>query len=177
MLLRNPNLDPLDYDIIQALHRDARMSASEIARLTGANERTVRKRIDRLVELDVIRLSAILNPLAFGYITAADIFLEVEPDQEDLVIAALMGMPEVTYVAYGQGSRDVSIEARFKDNDALREFLRHTLAELPGVTVTRSTLVPRILRNIDEWVPPRADFGLEEYPAAFEWPRQRLCRH
>ncbi|MHC1781190.1 MAG: Lrp/AsnC family transcriptional regulator [Anaerolineaceae bacterium] len=156
------HLDPLDYDIIQALHRDARMSASEIARLTGANERTVRKRIDRLVELDVIRLSAILNPLAFGYITAADIFLEVEPEHEDEVIAALMAMPEVTYVAYGQGSRDVSIEARFKDNDALREFLRHTLAGLPGVTVTRSTLVPRILRNIDEWVPPRADFGLDE---------------
>ncbi len=159
---RAQSFDSLDYEIIQALHKDARMAASEVARLTGANERTVRKRIDRLVQLGILRLSAILDPLAFGYITAADIFLEVEPEQEEAAIAALMAMPEVTYVAYGQGSRDVSIEARFKDNDALREFLRHTLAGMPGVTVTRSTLVPRILRNIDEWVPPRVDFGLEE---------------
>lgn len=162
MSSRDRSLDQLDYEIIQALHKDARMAASEIARITGANERTIRKRIDRLVEQNIIRLSAILNPLAFDYVTAADIFLEVDPDLEEEVIHTLMEMPEITYVAYGQGSRDVSIEARFKDNDALREFLRHTLAAIPGVTVTRSTLVPRILRNIDEWIPPRTEFGLEE---------------
>lgn len=154
-------LDKLDYDIIQALHGNARLAASEIARQTGANERTIRKRIDRLMEDDVIRLSAILNPPAFGYVTAADIFLEVDPAHEEEIIKTLMAMPEVTYVAYGQGTNDVSLEARFKDNDALREFIRRTLASLPGVNVTRYALVPRILRNIDEWMPPKADFGLE----------------
>ncbi len=160
--MRDQSLDQLDYDILQALHKDARMAASKIARITGANERTIRKRIDRLVEQDIIRLSAILNPLAFGYVTAADIFLEVDPEREQEVIQILMDMPEVTYVAYGQGSNDVSIEARFKDNDALREFIRHTLAGISGVSVTRYALVPRILRNIDEWMPPRADFQIEE---------------
>jgi DNA-binding Lrp family transcriptional regulator len=162
MPIRRQTFDKLDYDILQALHKDARVAASEIARLTGANERTIRKRIDRLVELDIIRTSAIINPLAFGYVTAADIFLEVDPDQEQEIIQTLMSMPEVTYVAYGQGSNDISIEARFKDNDALREFLRHTLAGMPGVTVTRYALVPKILRNIDEWMPPSAEFDIEE---------------
>jgi DNA-binding Lrp family transcriptional regulator len=162
MPIRQQTFDKLDYDILQALHKDARIAASEIARMTGANERTIRKRIDRLVELDIIRTSAIINPLAFGYVTAADIFLEVDPDQEQEIIQTLMSMPEVTYVAYGQGSNDISIEARFKDNDALREFLRHTLAGLPGVTVTRYALVPKILRNIDEWMPPSAEFDIEE---------------
>ena len=73
-----------------------------------------------------------------------------------------MDMPEVTYVAYGQGSTDISIEARFKDNDALREFIRNTLTGMQGVTVKGYTLVPRILRNIDEWMPPRSSFGLED---------------
>lgn len=162
MPIRERSLDQLDYQIIQALHQNARVASSEIARSTGANERTIRKRIDRLVELNIIRLSAIMNPLAFGYVTAADIFLEVDPMEEDKTIQTLMDMPEVTYVAYGQGSRDVSIEARFKDNDALREFIRHTLEEMSGVTVKGYTLVPRILRNIDEWMPPGADFGIKE---------------
>jgi DNA-binding Lrp family transcriptional regulator len=161
MPIRDRFVDQLDYEILQALHQDARIAASEIARITGANERTIRKRIDRLVKDGVIRMSAIINPHAFGYVTAADIFLEVDPDNEDEVIQTLMAMPEVTYVAYGQGSKDVSIEARFKDNDALREFLRHTLAGITGVTVTRYALVPRILRNIDEWMPPKADFEEE----------------
>jgi DNA-binding Lrp family transcriptional regulator len=155
-------LDTLDYQIILALHENARMPASEIARLTGANERTVRKRIERLVAQEIIRLTAIINPLAFGYVTAADIFLEVDPDQEETVLRTLMAMPEVTYVAFGQGSFEVSIEARFKDNDLLREFIRHRLAALPGVTVTRYTLVPRILRNIDEWLPSADDFDIDQ---------------
>ncbi len=159
---REKNFDILDYEIIRALHADARVAASEIARITNANERTIRKRIDRLVEQGVIRLSAILDPHAFGYITAADVFLEVEPSQEEKVTRALTQMPEVTYVAYGQGTNDISIEARFKDNEALREFIRHTLPGLRGVKVTRYALVPRILRNIDEWMPPKEDFGLED---------------
>jgi DNA-binding Lrp family transcriptional regulator len=162
MPVSSNKLDSLDYKIILALNEDARMPASEIARLTGANERTVRKRIERLLELDVIRLTAIVNPVAFGYVTAADIFLEVESDQEEQILQALMAMPEVTYVAFGQGTNEVSVEARFKDNDLLREFIRHRLAALPGVTVTRYTLVPRILRNIDEWLPSADDFDINQ---------------
>ncbi len=161
MANRRAQFDQLDYDIIAALHADARTSASEIARRTGANERTIRKRIDRLVEEKVFRLTAIIDPSAFGYVTAADILLEADPAQEEQIVRRLFSMPEITYVAFGQGSQEISIEARFKDNDELREFLRKTLPSIPGVTVSRYALVPRILRNIDEWLPPKEDFGLE----------------
>lgn len=152
--------DSLDFQIIQALNEDARRSASEIARTTGANERTVRKRIDRLVSEGFIRMAAIVDPLKFGYVTAADIFLEVDPSVEEAVLRELMAMPEVTYVAFGQGTNEVSIEARFKDNDSLREFIRRKLASMAGIKVTRYTLVPRILRNIDEWMPAPEDFNI-----------------
>jgi DNA-binding Lrp family transcriptional regulator len=160
MANRRTQLDELDYQIVQALHADARVAASEISRLTGANERTIRKRIDRLVEDGIIRLTAIINPLAFGYVTAADILLEADPALEEEIVQRLFSMPEITYVAFGQGSQEISIEARFKDNDEMREFLRKTLPSIPGVSVSRYALVPRILRNIDEWMPPRDDFGL-----------------
>lgn len=159
---RKVNLDQLDYDIIRLLHTDARMAASEIARQTGTNERTVRKRIDRLAGDGIIRLTAIVDPTAFGYVTAADILLEADPAQEEQIVQRLFSMPEITYVAFGQGSQEISIEARFKDNDELREFLRKTLPSIPGVTVSRYALVPRILRNIDEWIPPKEDFKIEE---------------
>ena len=157
---RNYLFDNLDYQIIQALHKDARIPASEIARMCEANERTIRKRIDRLVSEGVVRLTAIIDPTLFGYITAADIFLECTPEHEEAALQTLVAMPEVTYVAFELGSNVISIETRFKNTDQLREFIRHTLSDIPGVTVTRYTLVSRILRNIDEWMPKREDFGL-----------------
>jgi len=162
MTTRKADLDNLDYQIIQELHKDARISASQIARKTGLNERTIRKRIERLLESGIFRLTAILDPVAFGYVTAADIFLEADPALEEEILQQLKSMPEITYIAFGQGTNEISVEARFKNNDALREFLRHTLPDLPGVKVTGYALVPRILRNIDEWIPPRADFKVDE---------------
>jgi DNA-binding Lrp family transcriptional regulator len=155
---RKIDFDELDYQIIQALHHDARASASEIARQTGANERTIRKRIERLVTDGAVRLTAILEPGAFGYHTTADIFLETDPNLETDIIERLRAMPEITYIALGQETAEISIEARFKDNEALRDFLGRTLPAIPGVSVTRYAIVPRILRNIDEWLPPKEDF-------------------
>lgn len=151
-------LDILDYRILHELKADSRKSASEIARIVGANERTVRKRIDRMVNIGAIRLTAIVNPFAFGYVTAVDIFLEVDPEKEQQVIERLSNMQEISYLAFGQGTQDLSIEGRFKDNDEMREFLRKTLPEIPGVKVLGYALVPRILRNIDEWMPKSEDF-------------------
>ncbi len=162
MPARKSDLDELDYQIIKHLHADARRSASQIARQTSSNERTVRKRIDRLVEDGIFRLTAIIDPQALGYINTADIFLEADPQHEKEILDSLLRLPEITYIAFGQGSKEISIEARFKDNDELFKFLHHTLPELVGVKVTGYALVPRIVRNIDEWFPPRDDFGIGE---------------
>lgn len=155
---KKTTLDKLDYQIISELHADARAAASTIARKTGANERTVRKRIDRLVSDGVLRLTAIIDPAAFGYLITTDIFLEADPSQEEAIIKRLQAMNEITYIAYGLDSQELSIEGRFKDNEELRNFLLQVLPSIPGVTVTRYALVPRILRNIDEWMPEEKDF-------------------
>jgi DNA-binding Lrp family transcriptional regulator len=157
-----PLFDTLDYKIIQQLHTDGRATATSIASLAGADVRTVRNRIARLVSLGAIRVTAIADPGSFGYHTAADIFLQVDPLQEGELIQHFLGMTEVSYVAYGSGSGEISLEVRFKNNAELREFLVHTLPAIPGVNAVRHTLVPEILKNIDEWMPSETDFHLDE---------------
>ena len=152
--------DDLDYRIVCALRKDARASASVIARELDANERTVRKRIDRLVDLGAVRLTAVVDPKVFGYGISVDIFLEISPDLEKEILDVLMGMAQITYLAYGEGTSDISIETRFKTNEEMHDFLRHLLPSIPGVKVTGYALVPGILRNIDEWMPPPEDFGV-----------------
>ena len=114
-----------------------------------------------MLKQGVVRLSVMLDPQVFGCVTTAVVFLEVDPVEEEKIMKALMEIPEVTYVAYGQCTNETSIEARFKDNEVLREFSHHTFPRMRGVKVTRDALVSRILRNIDEWMPPKEDFALE----------------
>jgi len=152
--------DELDFQIIQLLNQDARHSASEIARAVGAKERTIRNRIDRLVSLGALRLTAVVDPKAFGYHTSVDIFLRVDLEREVEIVDCLLKMPEICYLAFGQGTDEISIEARFRSNAEMYEFLKHRLPAIEGVVVTSYALVPRILRNIDQWLPRPEDFGL-----------------
>jgi len=153
------NFDELDYRIIQELHRNARVSASQVARDLDVKERTVRKRIDRLIEMGVGRLTFVVEPQAFGYGIAVDIFLSIDPAHEEQILKELLSIAQISYLAYGQGTNDLSIEARFKTSEEMYEFLRRTLSAIPGIQVKEFTLVPRIIRNIDEWLPPAEDFG------------------
>jgi Lrp/AsnC family transcriptional regulator, regulator for asnA, asnC and gidA len=150
--------DELDYRIIQELRANGRAEAAKIARSVGINERTIRKRIDRLINSGAITITAVVDQRSFGYVTAVFVMLEVEPAHEDEIVERFRAMQEVTFLAYGLGSRDLLLQACFKDNDGMREFLRRTLPALPGVSVTATILVPRVLRNITGWSPKLEDF-------------------
>jgi len=152
--------DDLDLQIIHELHKDGRIPATHIAQAVNADVRTVRNRIQRMVESGAIRVAAIADPQVFGYVTAADIFLKVDPDCERELVARFLGMREISYVAYGEGSGEISLEVRFKNNAELREFLVYTLPSIEGVREVNQTLVPKILKNIDEWLPAAEDFRL-----------------
>jgi DNA-binding Lrp family transcriptional regulator len=151
--------DRLDQRIIRELTTNLRVDAAKIARAVGANERTVRKRINRLVELEAIQLAALVNPRSFGYTVTLEVILEVAPDYEETVVSRLLAMSEISYVAYGQNEQEIALQAHFKVYEETRAFVRRTLPALPGVTVKNSKLVPRILGNVDRWQPDFDDFG------------------
>lgn len=154
-------IDELDIAIIRELKENSQRSAAEIARILEANERTVRRRIDKLVESAVIRYSIVVNPLAFGYISAVDIFLQIDPQKEEAAIECFLNTPEIFYVARGQDDNSVSIQARFKDNDAMFNYLYKILPEVPGVTVKGFALIPRIIKTVDSWMPNLDEQGVK----------------
>ena len=152
--------DALDYRILQELHRNARASAAEISRAVQANERTVRKRIDRLVEMGVGRFTLVMEPRVFGYGISVDIFLSIQAEHEEQIVGRLLEMPEISYLAFNLDNTEISIEARFKTNEEFHEFLNYTLPAIEGLEVKDYALVPRVIRNIDEWLPPPETFGI-----------------
>ena len=148
----------LDRQIIRLLQSDGRMSSSEIARHLDVSERTVRHRIDRMVEQNVILPTVVVNHKHFGYPLAVDIFCEVEINRIEEVGNKLKQYSEINYIAYSFGDQDISIQALFGSTDTAFAFIQK-LANIPGVQRTKTVLVPRIIKNTYEWVPPEADFA------------------
>ncbi len=147
-----PIIDHIDRSIVDLLIEDGRMSCGEIARRIGsASERTVRYRLDRLIENHIIRISAVVDPKALGLPVVADVFIEVEPAHIMDVARKLSEHECVNYVACSTGERDVSIQVVARDNTELYRFVTEVVGQVPGVRRTTTVLVPIILRNDYEW--------------------------
>ncbi len=149
-----PAPDMIDRKIIEILNQDARTASSEIARRVDIPERTVHNRIRRLQEGGYIHPIAVVNPKAFGYTLAVDIFCEVEVGQMVQATEALVAMPEISYIAISTGDQDLSIQGLFKDIEEMQEFITTKLHQVPGMRRTRTVLIPRILKDTYQWMPP-----------------------
>ncbi len=150
--------DKLDYKIIKLLSKDARASAAKIAEKIGANERTVNRRINRLIKKKAIRIATIVEPSMFDYHSIADINLKVDEDIYDDFVERCKKNPNVCYIASGWGESNLSIETRFLDNNQMYQFINETLENTQGVKVMNYFIIPKILYNIDSWIPVRNDF-------------------
>jgi Lrp/AsnC family transcriptional regulator for asnA, asnC and gidA len=155
-------LDALDQALIRYLNQNARMPSARLARELNVAERTVRHRIARLIDIGVIRPVGVVNPSAFGYNLAVDIFCELDGVGQSQTIEAIAAMPEVAYLAYSTGDQDISIQALFKNTDELHDFLTQKLHHIPGIRRTRTVLVPRIIKDTYQWLPPDNASGLTE---------------
>ncbi len=147
-------LTELDQVIIQHLNRDARLTSSEIARALNVAERTVRHRIKRLINANIIKLVAVVNPLAFGYDLVVDIFCEIDVSAQEQVVETIAAMPEVSYLAFLTGDQDISFQALFRSSDEMHSFVTHRLHQIPGIRRTRTVVVPRIVKDSYQWLPP-----------------------
>ena len=100
-------MDELDHRIVSLLQVDGRLSNASIARTLGVSEGTIRRRVSRLIQEDLISIAAVPNIEKLGYTTTAFIGLQVRPGKADDVADALAGMAEVQYVSVTTGGYDV----------------------------------------------------------------------
>jgi len=149
-------VDSVDRAIVDLLIKDGRMSSAEIARRIGddVTERSVRYRLERLLEEGVIRIGAIANPRAVGLIVTADVWIEVEPGRIMEVARKIAQFDCVSYVACSTGERDLSIQIVARDNEELYTFVTEVIAKVKGVRKTTTVLLPIILKDVYQWAIP-----------------------
>jgi Lrp/AsnC family transcriptional regulator, regulator for asnA, asnC and gidA len=149
-------LDTLDREIIRLLTQDGRLSNAEIARqIKDANERLVRYRIGRLLKEGVIQVSAIVNPAAIGYPIIADVWVDIEAGQAVKVAKKLAELDRARYVSYSTGGmKNVTVQIVARDLEEMYSYVSEVIENISGVERTQTMLIPGILKDVDDWLPP-----------------------
>ncbi len=131
-------MDDLDIRIIQLLQVDGRASNARIARDVGVSEGTVRRRLRRLVQDEIIRVVAVPDPEKMGYNTVALVGIQADPDKIDDVAVALSKFSETQYVALTTGSFDIFMWVALPTSEELGNFLRRKVGITPGIRRTET---------------------------------------
>lgn len=148
-------IDKIDNEIIKLLKQDGRIRASEIARRLGdKSERAVRYRIDRLIENEVITLTAIVKPRGLGLTVVADVLLETDSDAIMEIAKKMVEFENVSYVACSIGETDISLQVLASDTAEVYRFVTEVIGKIPGVRKTTTSIVPIVLKDIFQWQIP-----------------------
>lgn len=144
--------DETDRQIIFLLQSDGRLSNVEIGRRLGLAEGTVRKRLERLIAENVIRIIALAKPAAFGLTTRVLISIQTELGELNNVAKRLAQMPEVCSVSVITGSFDIIIEVALPSSDRLLPFLIDKVSAIPGVKRTETSQVMQVVKHACDWM-------------------------
>ena len=88
--VHNHIIDNVDKKLIRELQINSREKYVDIAKKLGMSEAGVRKRVGRLVEQEIVQLTAITAPGKVGYHSAAMIGLQVQMGKIDAVTKQLV---------------------------------------------------------------------------------------
>ncbi len=131
-------MDELDQDIIELLQANGRASNARIARKVGVSEGTVRRRLRRLTQENIVKVIAVPNLDKIGYTTAALIGLQTAPGQLDQVADSISEMKEVHYLAITTGAFDLFAWVGMSSTEQLGVFLRTKIGSIAGVMRTET---------------------------------------
>lgn len=128
------DLDAVDHALIDVLQADGRARYSDLARLVDLTEKTVRKRVARLLAEGFITIGAVTDPARLGFGATALALLTVDGTRPPTIIAAeLARLPQVDYVTVTTGPFVIQVELICVDGAELREVLTQDIRSLPGV--------------------------------------------
>ena len=121
--IRSPG-DGLNQKIIRMLEIDGRLPFSEIAQKLEVSEGTIRNRVSALRNNNMLRIVAMVDPVATEYKTDALVGITVASGTTPAQVAErLRDDARVVFVLWVAGRYDLIVEIVSDESDALQSFL------------------------------------------------------
>ena len=121
--IQEHEIDQLDLKITEYLQEDGRISYSHIAREIDVPEATVRYRVKRLLDDEIIKISAFINTGKLKYENVAYIELDADSAFFETTLHDLISMEKISYISSVTGQFNIMLEYVYEDNDDLLNFM------------------------------------------------------
>jgi|SRR5579859_410706 len=122
--MADEQLDQTDAAIVEQLYESPRMAFREIARRLDISEATVRARVRRLQDAQILRFTAFVDPSGFGHGVLCVALVDVDTRQHDRVVKTLEEWPAVVYLSTLFGRHSLQVQLSGDSEYHLWELIR-----------------------------------------------------
>lgn len=143
-MVRRSKIDEIDMKILKILEKNSRIQNTKIAKLLGITEAAVRKRIEKLKKMGIIRKFTIdIDYSALDY-KIVIIGLDVQKNRVFDVIKNIPKIENVKSLYVSMGDHEILLEFIYKDQKELEKFIE-VLKNVDGIeNVCPAILIERI---------------------------------
>lgn len=146
-------IDDLDRQILRNLQEDGRISYVTLANQLNVSEGTIRKRVKRLEENNVLQIVGVTDPFKIGLDTVAFLWLKIERGKINNVISKLKELLPVRYLAITTGSYDLVANVVLPNREQLIKLLNEEVPMIEGIISSETSIILQIHKQIHNWIP------------------------
>jgi len=147
----NRNIDGTDCDIIQLLQKDGRVTNIELARKLGVSEATVRARMKRLIDEEIIQIVAVSNPIKLGFRVTGSIKIRVDIKKMDAVIRELKQIEALWFIVQMTSGTGIYTEFVVRSMEELNTLIMQKINPIEGVLDTETNLIMKFIKRRYDW--------------------------
>jgi Lrp/AsnC family transcriptional regulator, regulator for asnA, asnC and gidA len=147
MTIEKRNIDDLDARIITILQSDGRTSNTEIAKSLVVSEATIRGRIKRLIDDEIIQIVAVSNPLKLGFEITGDLYISVDMTKMEKVIRSISKFKELWYIVATTGRSNLNAEFVVKNLEELNDLVYNRLSHIDGVQQVETAIIIKYVKR------------------------------
>lgn len=149
------NIDETDSKIIHLLKQNGRMRNTDMAKTLKISETSIRKRLKRLFDNEIIQVVAVVNHRKIGYEIEGNIKIKIDSKKTEQVIRELEVIDGLWYIALLTGAVDFDVEFSVKSQGALRRLLAD-INNIDGVINVEPSFRLQLVKNRYDWETPKA---------------------
>ena len=131
-------VDELDQKLILELQRDGRLSYSDLGKILGVTEGTVRQRFRKLTNSDIIKIVATPDVSKLGYTFVSIVAIQVRMAELEKVRETLSQNPAVCQLIWVTGRYDLIATVVTRSTEEFANFMANELSAIPSVVRTET---------------------------------------
>jgi DNA-binding Lrp family transcriptional regulator len=151
-------LDQDEVSLIAELENNPKQTHAGLASKLSLSQPTVRAKLQRLFDDNIIKTVCVPDPAALGYSTCVIIGINTSPSELLTVADRLAEFEAVYHIMLCIGRFDILAWALFRKRNDFLDFLVNKVGQLHGVLGTENMLTLRHVKIYDPLFPCNADF-------------------